>query len=406
MNIRILGILLLLATAAKAQEWPGWRGPRGDGTSTEKSFPIKWSAKKGVLWKVAIPGKAHSSPVVWGDRVYLTTCIEERQERKLLCLDRHTGRTIWDRVVLKTKLEKRHRLNSSASSTPVTDGKHIWVAFFDAPRFVVNCYDIDGKLRWRTVPGEFHSKHGFCSSPVLYKDKIIFNGDQDARAWIVALDRKTGKERWRIDRPNRMRSYTPPVIFEAAGRPQLVLSGSKCVASYDPDTGKQIWIIDGPTDQFVASLVYTEGIFFVTGGYPDHHLIGIKPDGKGNVTRSHVIWEHRDGVSYVPSPLGVGKNFYVVADGGVASCLDARTGKRHWMERLGRHHSASPVAAGGYLYFPDDKGVIHVLKAGTEFKVVARNDMGEACRASPALSRGRIYIRTAKNLYCIGKDAK
>ena len=406
MLARIALILPVLVATAAAQEWPGWRGPRGDGTTDEKEFPVAWGPDKGILWKVAVPGKAHSSPVVWGDRVYLTTCVESSEERKLICLDRDTGKTVWERVVLKSKLERKHRLNSFASSTPVTDGEHLWVAFFDAPRFLVYCYTLDGKLLWRKQPGEFHSKHGFCSSPVLYGDTVIFNGDQDAKAWLVALDKKTGEERWRTDRPNRTRSYTPPVIFEAAGRPQMVLSGSKCVASYDPATGKQHWIIDGPTEQFVASLVYTEGIFFVTGGFPDHYLIGIRPDGRGNVTKSHVLWELRDGVSYVPSPLAVEKNFYVVSDGGVASCIDAKTGKRHWMERLGSHHSSSPVAAGGHLYFPDDGGTVHVLKAGTTFEVVARNDMGEGCRASPALSRGRIYIRTLGHLVCIGKGAE
>jgi outer membrane protein assembly factor BamB len=393
---------LILSVPSMAEEWPGWRGPRGDGTSTETEFPVRWSATENVLWTVPVPGKGHSSPVVWGDRILLTTCVEGTRERKLLCLDRRDGRTLWERTVVTADLETRHTLNSCASSTPVTDGRRVWVAFFDLPAFRVFCYDLEGTLLWERSPGPFASKHGFCSSPVLHKDLVIFNGDQDAEAWIVALEQETGKERWRADRPNRTRSYVPPVIFEAAGRKQLVLSGSKCVASYDPDTGKPIWVIDGPTEQFVASLVFTDGLFFMTGGFPDFHLLAIRPDGEGNVTKTHILWRDTKGASYVPSPIAVSPHFYVVSDGGIASCLEAKTGNRFWMERLGVHHSASPVAAGGMLYFPDDAGVTHVLKAGPAFEVVAKNALGEACFASPALSRGRIYLRTAKSLFCIG----
>jgi outer membrane protein assembly factor BamB len=394
---------LLFYLPSEGEEWPGWRGPRGDGTSTETGLPVRWSATESVLWKISLPGKGHSSPVVWGDRVFVTTCVEAKRERKLLCLDRRDGRTLWERTVLTSDLEGKNNLNSYASSTPVTDGRRVWVAFLDGQAFRVTCYDLEGNLLWTQSPGSFFSRHGFCSSPVLYKDLVIYNGDQDAEAWIVALEQETGKERWRADRPNRTRSYGPPVVFEAAGRKQLVLSGSKCVASYDPDTGKTIWIIDGPTEQFVASLVFTDGVFFMTGGYPEHHLLGIRPDGEGNVTKTHILWRDTKGVSYVPSPVAAGPHFFVVSDEGLASCLEAKTGKRLWMERLGSHHSASPVAADGLLYFPDDGGVTHVVKAGPAFEVVAKNAVGEACFASPALSRGRIYLRTAKSLFCIGK---
>ena len=278
MILRTTAVILALVTAAQGQEWPGWRGPKRDGTTPETKFPLRWSATENVLWKVEVPGKGHSSPVVWGDRVLLATSIEDKGERRLLCLDRKDGHVLWDRLVLtvSTGNEHVHPLNSLASSTPVTDGKHIWIAYLDNPRFAVFCYDMEGTLAWKVAPGEFHSVHGFCSSPLLYKDTVIFNGDQDAVAWIVALDQATGKERWRADRPNRTRSYAPPVIFEAGGKTQMVLSGSKCVASYDPDTGKQIWIIDGPTEQFVASMICAEDVFFITGGFPQFHVLGIK----------------------------------------------------------------------------------------------------------------------------------
>jgi len=369
---------------------------------------VKWSATENVAWKVAIPGKGHSSPIVWGDRVYLTTCIEATGERKLLCLDRKDGHPLWEQTIVTVPLEGKHGLNSFASSTPVTDGKHVWIAFQEGHTFSAYCYDVEGKLAWRVSPGEFHSKHGFCSSPLLYKDMVIFNGDQDAVAYIVALDQATGKERWRADRPNKTRSYVPPVIFEAGGKTQLVLSGSLCVTSYDPDTGKLIWIIDGPTEQFVASMVCTEDVFFITGGFPEWHVLGIRPDGEGNVTKTHILWRDKgqEICSYVPSPVAWGANFFIASDAGTATCFEAKTGKRLWKEKLSRHISASPVAAGGLLYFPDDAGTTHVLKAGGTFELVAKNDLGEACYASPALSRGRLYLRTAKSLYCIAEAGK
>jgi outer membrane protein assembly factor BamB len=413
----LLGMVLMVAAArAPAEEWPAWRGPRGDGTSTETGVPVTWSAAANIVWKTAVPGKGHSSPVVWGDRVFVTACIEGEEKRVLLCFDRRTGKRLWERVVLRARLERLNRLNSYASSTPATDGARVWVAFLDYPHVRVACYDAEGNEVWRKTPGELHAVHGFCSSLIPYKDTVILNADQDAklplRAYIVALDKATGEERWRIDRPNRVRSYTPPAIFEAAGKMQMVVSGSKCVASYDPDTGKQHWIIDGPTEQFVASLVYTDGVFMMTGGFPTLHILGIRPEGTGNVTDTHVAWHLRDRkiVSYVPSPIARGKYFYVVSDGavtstGIVTCLEAKTGKVMWSERLGKHHSASPVLAEGRLYFLDDAGVTHVLKAEPTFEVIARNDLGEPCRASPAVSRGQIVIRGTKHLYCIGAAA-
>jgi len=385
-------------------EWPGWRGPHGDGVSEETDVPIRWSQTENVLWKTPIPGKGHSSPIAWGDRLFVTTADRDRKERILLCLGRQDGKVLWQKVVLVAPLEQINSLNSYASSTPVTDGQHVWVPFQDRETMLVACYDFEGKQVWARNVGRFKAMHGFCSSPVLHKDMIILNGDQDGQAYIIALDKATGEERWRADRPNKVRSYTPPVIVDAAGRKQLVLSGSRCVASYDPDTGRQNWIVDGPTEQFCASLVQTEGILFVTGGYPELHLIGIRPDGEGNVTKTHVVWHERKskGVSYVPSPIAYEKWFFLVSDTGEASCLDAKTGKRVWMQKLGRHHSASPVLAGGRLYFLDDDGTTFVVKAAPVFELVSKNALGEPCFASPAVSRGRLYIRSLKHLYAIG----
>jgi outer membrane protein assembly factor BamB len=406
-NILPVCLALLSASSVFAEDWPAWRGPRGDGTSLETNVPVRWGPKDNIRWKTAIPGIGHSSPVVAGDRVFVTTCLLEKQQRVLVALDRDTGKIVWQRVVVTAPLEPKHKLNSFASSTPATDGKHVWVTFLSNVNLVAACYDMSGKLVWKTSPGEFHSRHGFCSPPIPYKDLVIVNGDQDALAYIVALEKNTGMERWRADRPNRTRSYCPPLVADAAGKKQLVLTGSKSVASYDPDTGKQIWLIDGPTEQFVASVVYGSGLFFLTAGYPEYHNMAIRPDGTGNITRTHVAWHEKNvparKASYVPSPIAFGHYFYVVSDLGWLNAFEASSGRRLWMKQLGRHHSASPVLAEGRLYFTDDDGVTYVLKAGPAYQLMSRNPLNDECYSSPAVSSGRIYVRTLHYLWCIGK---
>jgi len=397
-------VVLTVMSSASAENWPSWRGPRGDGTSIEKGFPLTWSPTENIAWKTPIPGTGHSSPIVWGDRVFVSSCVEKEENRILVCVDRTNGNIVWDKVVLKSPLEKKHGLNSYASSTPATDGKYVYVTFFDKPKMVVVCYDFDGREIWRKSPGEFKSQHGFCSPPILYENMVIINGDQDALAYVVALDKATGEEKWRTDRPNRTRSYCPPLIVEAAGKKQMVMTGSKSVASYDPNTGKQIWVMDGPTEQFVASMVYHKDLFFLTAGFPTYHLMAIKPDGVGKISKSHEVWHHTKGAGYVPSPIAFGENLFNVTDAGVACCVNCEKGDFRWMERLGSHHSASPVVSSdGILYFTDDDGTTFVLKATSEFAVMHKNKLGEKCFASPAMADGQIFLRGTNHLFCIGK---
>jgi outer membrane protein assembly factor BamB len=282
---------------------------------------------------------------------------------------------------------------------------------------LVACYDLDGNEVWRRSPGNLLSVHGFCTSPVLHKNLLILNGDQDGPAYLVALDKATGKEVWRTDRPNRTRSYCTPLLIESPVKPgviQLVLSGSHCVASYDADTGKRLWQLDGPTEQFVASLVYADDVLFLTTGYPEFHLMGIRPDGNGNITgTAYVAWHipHTDNkngkyASYVPSPLAVGDHFFVISDLGWLGCIEAVTGKRLWNERLGRHHSASPVLVEDHLLLPDDDGTTWVVKASPRFELVRKNALGDECYASPAVAQGCLFMRTLHSLWCIGSGAK
>jgi hypothetical protein len=394
--------LIIAAGAVLAENWPAWRGPRGDGTSAETSVPLHWSGTDNVAWKTAIPGKGHSSPIVWGDRIFLTTAIKETQQRLLLCMETSTGNFLWQREVLVAPLERTHPLNSHASSTPATDGTHVYVSFLDTDRMFIAACDFDGNRVWEARPGVFASMHGYCSSPILWKNMVIVNGDHDGPAYIVALDRADGKTLWRTPRPNETRSYCTPIIRTIDGRNQMVLSGSKCVASYDPDTGRQHWIIDGPTEQFVASLVYNGELLFMTAGFPDLYMQAIRPDGRGNVTQTHVVWRKDEECSYVPSPIAIGPYFIVVDDKGVLSCFEAKSGERLWRQRLGGRHSASLVSADGLVHVLSDKGEMTIVRPGPTFEAGARNELGEETNASPAISEGKIYLRGETHLFCIG----
>jgi outer membrane protein assembly factor BamB len=397
--------LACLVGIARAEDWPQWRGPRLDGRSSESTFPTKWSQTENVRWRTEIPG-GHASIIVHGERLFTVAAKPDTQERLLICLNRADGKIRWQHTVVTAPMERVHRENSHASSTPACDGERVFCTFLDGKDVVIAAYDLDGKVLWQKRPGAFSSVHGFCSTPILYKDKVIVNCDHDGDGYIVALARTDGRELWRIDRPNKTRSYCAPLIREAAGKTQMVLSGTKCVASYNPDDGKLIWIIDGPTDQFVASMVYSEktGLFYMTGGFPDHHILAIKPDGMGNVTNTHVVWHHKSakGVAYVPSPIIEGDWFLIVDDRGFAHAFNAANGDIVWESRFGRTH-ASLVSAGGLAYFLNDDGICRVVRPANGFEVVATSELGEKTYASPALSNGEIFLRSEKAVYCIGK---
>ncbi len=410
MCLVVLG-LSVVSGLALGEDWPGWRGPRSDGTVTDSGFPLKWSDTDNVKWKTELPGSGHSSPIVSKGKVFVAGCVEAEKKRVLYCVDRSNGKILWEKCAVVADLEKKHNENSWASSTPAADGERVYITFLDAPQMRVFCYDYTGKLLWEKNPGEFHSVHGFCSPPMLYKDLVIINGDQDApkglTAFIVALDKKTGEEKWRADRPTKLRSYCPPVVIEVAGKKQLVLTGSKCVASYDPDTGKQNWIIDGPTEQFVSSMVLHEGVLLMTAGFPEHWVMAIDPSGNGNVTKTHVLWSKQKEGGYVPSPVAHAGKLFLVDDQGVASCWDVKTGKQEWKERLsGKGHHASAVEADGRVYFVSDEGVTFVLKASDDFEILAKNVLGERVFASPAFSDGDIFLRGAKHLWCISANSR
>lgn len=403
------------------QNWPAWRGPRGDGHA-KGNVPTEWNVETGenLKWQVEVPGQGHASPIVWNDRVYLVSCLTDRHERILLAYDLSSGEETWRQTVLKAPLESKHALNSHASGTPATDGESIYVTFQEvdgkrtvpAPNvgtsrqitpgvMVVAAYDMDGKLRWLQRVGDFLSAHGYCSCPVLFENLVIVNGDHDGDSYVVALDKASGEEVWRKSRRHKTRSYVTPIIREIKGRPELVFSGSQCIVSLDPRTGTEHWRIEGPTEQFVASMVYGRELFFMTCGYPDYHVMGIRPGGEGEVTETHVAWHETNARSYVPSPLFVNDCLFVADDRGTVNCYRARDGKRHWKQRLGNGFSASPICVDDLVYFVANDGKTTIVRPSPQFEVVAENELGDHVSASPAVSDRALVVRTETRLICI-----
>jgi outer membrane protein assembly factor BamB len=403
----IVAILLVLVFAVtgtlQAEPWPCWRGPRGDGTCIEKNIPTIWDPSK-ALWKTELPGRGHASPIVWGNRIFTVTAQSETKERILLCVDRNTGKLLWQKTVVQGPLEKLHKENSYASGTPATDGERVYVVFRVGDDIVAAAHDFtSGKQVWLVQVGTHKGEWGFSNEPVLYKDKVIIDGDNKGDSFLVALDKKNGETIWRINRSNKGISYSSPLIRKMAGRIQLIQCGDRCVASFDPDTSEQIWKVDGPSQEFVGTPVYSEkaGLIFISSSWPKRVLLAIRPDGKGNVTETHIVWSDTKGAPYVPSMIVADDFLLSINRGGTAFCYEAATGKVLWREKLGRHH-ASPVLINGLVFFINDNGEINVIKPGVEFKRVAYYELGESCYASPAISDGQVFLRGFKHLFCFG----
>ena len=399
-------ILFLLVPFSRGENWPQFRGPRGDGTSLEKDVPTRWSATDNIAWKTPVHGNGHSSPVVWENSVILTTALDDGR-RTLLRFDAISGKLLWETTVVKAPRETMHRENSSASSTTATDGQNIITSFQAGNRVDLRCYDFEGKERWATQPLKFSGEHGYSYSPIIYKDLVIFDCRQEGEAATIALDLKTGKIRWRTE-PKRQRiSHITPLIINDGKREQLLVSGSDETASYDPSSGRQLWWCKGPSDVSVAGMCYGDGVVFTSSGYPDRSRMAIKTDGTGDVTRSGVIWRLRKQASYVPSPVYQGGYVYTVMDEGMLFCLDAKSGESKWDQRLGGRFRSSMILANGLIYVTNDKGMTTVFRATEHsFEQVAANDVREFCYTTPAISNGRIFLRTEENLICIGPKMK
>ena len=428
----------LFAASDDETNWPQWRGPGGSGVSTEKNLPTEWSETKNVQWKTEIPGRGHSSPIIWGRKIFLTTSLEgpivpgakavthlrhgqvyvhpdsvggdHSYTIKVLCLDRETGKILWEKTAYEGPVyDDRHRKNTFASATPVTDGKYVWT-LFDAEG--VYCYDIDGKLVWKTSLGKF-AKMGMGNgmSPVLYENLVILQCDQEdggPGSFIAALDKLNGKEVWRAPRTQR-KTWATPVLVRTPQRTELIASGAESTVSYDPATGKELWRSEGVISHAIPSAVTGHDMVFVSGGSSGQPklAIGIRLGGSGNLNGTpYVVWKYNKGTAYVPSPILYGDYLYLMTDAGIITCLDAKTGEVKYeggRVPVPATFSSSPVAFDDKILLTSEDGDTFVIKAGPAHEVLRANSLGEPVYASIAIGGGKLFIRGAKHLYCIGK---
>ncbi|HXG63757.1 MAG TPA: PQQ-binding-like beta-propeller repeat protein [Blastocatellia bacterium] len=398
-------VTLLCSVTGFADNWPQFRGPRGQGISTETGLPAQWNAAANIVWKTALPGPGHSSPVIWGDRIFLTAFRKQGKGQLLtLCVDKASGRILWEKEVPVERVEAVHATNSPASPTPATDGKHVYVYFGS---YGLVCFDFEGKKIWEKPVGPYPIEWGSASSPIVYGNLVLLNCDTDAEDFLLAVDKNTGRTVWQAPRSNIERAWPTPVIWSVGGKDQIVVSGSGGVKAYDPRDGRELWTVEGVPRWVGPTPVAAHGLLYVAanGRDPENFVMAIRPGGRGNVTKSHVAWRYDRAVSSVPSPVVVGDYLYMVRNGGIMTCLNAKTGALVWQERLpGKgDYYASPVAADGKIYLLSEEGIVTVIAARPVYQLLGTNDMGERCMASPAISDGRIFIRSDESLFCIGK---
>ena len=395
-------VMANFVSIAQGQNWPGWRGPNGDGTSIETNVPTRWDSVTNILWKTAVPGIGYSSPIVWKDKLFTVTAIPETQEKILLCYNSQNGNLLWKATVLNSKFEAKHNDNSFASGTPTTDGNLIYLSFLDGKDVIVAAYDFTGKQVWLQKPGTFSSPHGYSCSPVLFEDKVIINGDSQGDSFVAALSRADGHVIWKVAHDKPAHSFSTPIFRMMAGKMQMIFCGNKEIASYNPTDGTKYWFVSGPSEDFCSTPIYNEksGLVLVSSAWPARILVAIKPDGAGDVTKTHVVWQSTKGAVYVPSPICTDDLLVTTMTSGQVHCMDVTTGNILWIENLGKQYS-SPVLANGLIYMPNDNGVITIIKPGPTFNSIAKNSIGEKMFSSPAISNGKIFIRGLQHLFCI-----
>jgi outer membrane protein assembly factor BamB len=399
---------------ALADNWPQWRGPFLNGISSEKNLPTHWSTEENVTWKIALPSWSGSTPIIWGEKIFLN--IAEGNDLYLWCLDRSKGELIWKKQLGSGNTKMRKQNMSSPS--PVTDGKNVWVMTGTG---VLKGFDFNGAELWaRDIQkdyGRFGLNWGYASSPLLYEDALFLQVLHGMRthdpSYLLRIDKKTGKTVWRVERPTKAivespDSYTTPALVRQGPSAEIVITGGDCVTGHDPATGKELWRANGlnpdndPNYRIVASpVVYQDIVYAPTRVKP---LLAVKAGGRGDVTESHRLWAFQHGPD-VPTPVTDGKYFYVVDDRGVIWCLDAKTGQPVWGPQRIKNgtYSSSLVLADEKLYCTNEDGLTTVLKAGPTFEVLAENSLNDYTLSSPAVSDGQIFMRTAQYLYCIGK---
>ena len=417
MRTRALLVTIILATATaavRAENWPQWRGPSLNGVSTEKNLPVEWSTEENVTWKLELPEWSGSTPIIWGDRIFLNVAAGDGLY--LWCVNRNTADPLWVRPLGSGNVKMRKQNMSSPS--PVTDGKNVYVMTGTGS---LKGYDFNGNQTWaRDIQkdyGRFGLNWGYASSPLLFEDSLyvqVLHGMRtDNPSYILRIDKKAGKTLWRVERlTDAIRespdSYSTPALLRYDGKTEIVITGGDCATGHDPATGKELWRLNGlnprnnPANRTIASPVVTDSLIYASSRV--RPLVAIRTGGRGDITESHRVWSTNNGPD-VPTPVTDGKYFYIVNDKGITWCLNANTGKTIWgPERIEMGiYSSSPVLADGKIYITSEDGITTVMKAGPNFEILARNNLDDYSLSSVAISDGQLFLRTAQHLYCIGK---
>ena len=439
-----LFLWLCVTAPAGAQNWPSFRGPNASGVADGQALPTAWDAEKSVniLWKTAIPGLGHSSPVVWGDLVFITTAIssaskttynpknddiqpandQSTHQWRVYCLNKRTGEIIWSRTAYEgVPKVKRHIKATQANATPATDGRVVVASFGSEGLY---CYDLNGKLLWQQSLGVLDPGYagqpdlswGYASSPAIYKDLVIVQCDIQKNSFIAAYNLKDGKRVWFTPR-DELPSWSSPVIYEGKTRTELITSGSKYYRGYDPLTGKELWRLLDDCQVKVPSPVIAHDLFYLSGGNPQgREFYVMRPNANGEISlrkdqesNANIAWRKSRGSPYTPTPIVYGDHLYICNDNGVLTVYDAKSGRQIYIHRIGTEgstFSASPIAANGLLYFASEDGVVFVIKAGPVYELLAANQMGEALMATPAVSNGMILIRGQQHIFAAKAQAK
>ena len=436
-----LFLLLFAVTAAHAQNWPQFRGPNATGVAEGPGRPVKWDASTSlnVRWKTPIPGLSHSSPVVWGNKVFVTTAVNSVKDEtryglfgdvepvkndpqhawKIIAVDKLTGKILWERTAYEgIPKVKRHPKSSHAASTPVTDGKTLVVNFGSEGLYA---YDFNGKLLWKQDLGvldagwfydvDYQWEYG--SSPIIYKNLVIVQADIQKNSFIAAYDIKTGKQVWKTPR-EELSSWGTPTVYEGKVRAELITNGTKAIRGYDPLTGRELWRL-GPMSEITTPTPFVgQDLIFVTSGYPPvQPIYAIRPGANGDISlrdgkesNEFIAWSKQRGGPYMPTPIVYGELLYTCSNQGVLTAYNAKTGERVYQERLGGTggaFTASPVASEGKIYLSSEDGDVFVVKAGPKYELLAKNPVGEVMMATPAISDGLVIVRTISNLYAFGE---
>lgn len=441
MRASLVGIVLLASTTAvvRAENWPQWRGPAGIGTTSERNLPTRWSESENVGWKARLGGLGLSSPVVWGDRVFVTSQVGggvlrggrhptfvqgedpaavgerplggaraeggDKVEFLVEAFDRKDGRRLWEyRLPAEGELSAVHEKHNLASASAVTDGQAVY-AWFGTGQLVA--LDTLGKPLWKRHLGKENSPFeigwGHTSSPVIYKDSLILLCYHTPSSYLLAVDRRTGKQRWRTERGKEVLSYSTPLVVDSAKGAELIVNSSKGLEAYDPATGAALWLYPEDSRFPIPMPVHHEGTLYASRGYRSGPYVAIRTGGRGDISGSHVRWRVPTGAPYVSSLVHAEGVIFMAGDVGIVTAVDAATGERIWQERVGGVFSASPVAADGKVYLLSESGEAVVLRAGRTFEVMARNRLNGRILASPAVSSGRLFFRTDDHVYAIGK---